>query len=162
MRFAPRSEPSTIARAVPAGEGSNRRGEPALSIRQRAGDNAVMTTPKYDCLKCPAYCCSYDRIAISRRDIERLARHFGLTYEQAEKRFTKMREGERVLRHRKDSIYGSVCMNLDPVTRKCGVYAARPTVCRQYPEKSTCGYYSFLAWERKHQDNPDFIPLEKE
>ena len=44
---------------------------------------------KYSCDKCPAYCCSYPEIEVTPRDIERLARHFGLTYEQAEERLTK-------------------------------------------------------------------------
>lgn len=123
-----------------------------------------MPAPKqrYDCAKCPAYCCSYELIAVTPRDIRRLAAHFEMTEEQAEKKFTKIREGVRVLRHRKDEIYGSTCMNLDPVTRRCGVYVARPTVCRQYPEINRCGYYEFLSWERKHQGNDDFIPLQKD
>jgi Fe-S-cluster containining protein len=126
-------------------------------------DDAPIVKPtklRYDCSKCPAYCCSYERINVDRRDIGRLARHFGLTYEQAEKRFTKIREGERVLRHQKDRIYGTICMNLDLETRRCTVYEARPGVCRQYPEINKCGYYEFLSWERRHQDNDDFIPLE--
>ncbi|HKP10946.1 MAG TPA: hypothetical protein VJZ91_02510, partial [Blastocatellia bacterium] len=44
----------------------------------------------FNCLKCPAYCCSYDRIEVTKRDVARLARHFGLTYEEAEKRYTKI------------------------------------------------------------------------
>jgi Fe-S-cluster containining protein len=127
-------------------------------------DDAPIAKPtklRYDCSKCPAYCCSYERINVDKRDIGRLARHFGLTYEQAEKRFTKIREGERVLRHQKDRIYGTICMNLDLETRRCTVYEARPGVCRQYPEINKCGYYEFLSWERRHQDNDDFIPLEK-
>jgi Fe-S-cluster containining protein len=127
-------------------------------------DDAPIVKPtklRYDCSKCPAYCCSYERINVDKRDIGRLARHFGLTYEQAEKRFTKIREGERVLRHQKDRIYGTICMNLDLETRRCTVYEARPGVCRQYPEINKCGYYEFLSWERRHQDNDDFIPLEK-
>lgn len=117
--------------------------------------------PLYNCDKCPAYCCSYDMISVTKRDITRLAKHFEITPDEAEQRFTKIREGVRVLRHRKDHIYGSTCMNLDPVTRRCGVYEARPTVCRQYPEKRRCGYYEFLAWERRHQGREDFIPLER-
>jgi Fe-S-cluster containining protein len=127
-------------------------------------DDAPIVKPtklRYDCSKCPAYCCSYERINVDKRDIGRLARHFGLTYEQAEKRFTKIREGERVLRHQKDRIYGTICMNLDLETRRCTVYEARPGVCRQYPVINKCGYYEFLSWERRHQDNDDFIPLEK-
>ena len=39
---------------------------------------------KYSCAKCPAYCCSYPEIEATPRDIQRLARHFGLGYSQAE------------------------------------------------------------------------------
>ena len=67
----------------------------------------------FNCLKCPAYCCSYDRIEVTKRDVRRLARHFGLTYEQAEKRFTKIAYGDRVLRHQKDHIFKSVCQFLE-------------------------------------------------
>jgi hypothetical protein len=30
----------------------------------------------FNCLRCPAYCCSYDRIEVTKRDIARLAKHF--------------------------------------------------------------------------------------
>ena len=60
----------------------------------------------FNCLKCPAYCCSYDHIEVTKRDIARLAKHFSLTYEEAEKRYTKkIPDGTRVLRHRKDHIF---------------------------------------------------------
>jgi len=42
----------------------------------------------YSCKKCPAYCCTYSEIEVTRFDIERLARHFELTYRVAEARFT--------------------------------------------------------------------------
>ena len=44
--------------------------------------------PLYDCAKCPGYCCSYSRIAVSDFDIKRLARHFGLTEAAARRKFT--------------------------------------------------------------------------
>jgi hypothetical protein len=110
----------------------------------------------YSCSKCPAYCCSYPEIEVTRRDIARLAKHLGLTEEQAEARFTK---GARLLRHRKDAIFDSVCVFLDQKTRRCGVYDARPGVCRSYPESKRCGYYEFLKFERAHQDEPKFIAL---
>ncbi len=115
--------------------------------------------PSYDCLKCPAYCCSYDRIPAKDMDIRRLARHFGVEFETARLRFTKMKEGERVLRHQKDKIYGSVCMFLDTKTRRCTIYHARPGVCHEYPDRPRCGYYDFLRWERRFQDDPEYIPL---
>ncbi|HVT44797.1 MAG TPA: YkgJ family cysteine cluster protein [Thermoanaerobaculia bacterium] len=115
----------------------------------------------YDCSKCPAYCCSYLRIVVEPSDIARLARHFNIERAEAEKRFTKIVMGERVLRHRKDTIYPSVCMFLDRETRKCTIYEARPDVCREYPEGRRCGYYDFLSWERDWQEDDEFIPLER-
>jgi Fe-S-cluster containining protein len=114
---------------------------------------------RYDCSKCPGYCCSYPRIEVKDRDVKRLARHFGLDVAEAEKRFTRPYEpGERVLKHRKDEIYGSICRFFDTEVRRCTVYEARPQVCREYPNGTRCGYYDFLKFERKHQDDPDFIP----
>ena|SRR2546423_1444223 len=115
--------------------------------------------PRYDCLKCPAYCCSYDEIAVGQRDINKLARHFGLEPDVAEARFTKTtKDGTVVLRHRKDDVFKSVCIFLDSKTRRCTVYEARPGVCKDYPEHPTCGYYEFLRWERRHQDDKEFVP----
>jgi len=125
-----------------------------------------MPTPapriRYDCSKCPGYCCSYPRIEVKDKDLKRLAKHFGLPVEEAEKKFTRRYKDddsdERILRHHKDAIYGTICRFFDRKERRCTVYAARPDVCRQYPNGSTCGYYGFIQFERKHQGDPDFIP----
>jgi Fe-S-cluster containining protein len=116
---------------------------------------------KYSCSKCPAYCCSYPEIEVTPRDIERLAKHLGLPYSVAEERFTKYdaKEKLRALRHRQDRIFAMVCTFLDQKTRRCGVYDARPAVCREYPDNPRCGYYEFLKFEREHQDDPKFIAL---
>jgi Fe-S-cluster containining protein len=112
----------------------------------------------YNCARCPAYCCSYDRIEVTKRDLLRIAKHFGLSYRQAEKRYTKSAKGDRVLRHRKDHIFKQVCGFLDQETRRCTIYNARPAVCREYPDTRRCGYYDFLASERRRQCDPEFIP----
>jgi hypothetical protein len=52
----------------------------------------------FNCDKCPAYCCSYDRIEVTKRDLLRLAKHFGVSYREAERRYTKIAYGDRVLR----------------------------------------------------------------
>src|SRR5437016_3005013 len=87
---------------------------------------------KYSCAKCPAYCCSYPEIEATPRDIQRLARHFGLGYEQAEERFTTRDPADnvRLLRHRQDRIFDSVCVLLDQETRRCTAYGSRPAVHR--------------------------------
>jgi Fe-S-cluster containining protein len=92
-----------------------------------------------------------------------LAVAFELSYEEAEKKFTKFIKsyGQRVLRHSKDHIFKSRCRFLHPTSRKCTIYEHRPATCRAFPEENDCGYYDFLTWERNHQDDETFIPLQQ-
>jgi hypothetical protein len=111
----------------------------------------------YDCLNCPSYCCTYPRIPVTKRDIQRLARHHGISDATAKRRFTKQgwTKRERVLRHQDDEIFGTACRFLDLETRLCTVHGARPSICRSHPGKPTCGYYAFLMSERRNQDDPN-------
>jgi uncharacterized protein len=114
--------------------------------------------PAYDCSKCPGYCCSYPVIQLTTRDIARLARHFDLTPEAAERKFTRSAHGhERVMRRKADPHFGRICRFFDRDRRNCTVYQARPEVCRSFPGERRCGYYDFLAFERRHQNDPDHI-----
>ncbi len=120
----------------------------------------------YNCKKCTAYCCSYKRIILEKSDITRLANYFNITKAEVMLKFTKkfkfsdhtIKINETVLRHKKDHIFESVCQFLDKKTRSCTIYKARPKVCREYPDVRRCGYYEFLKFERKQQDDVDFIP----
>jgi hypothetical protein len=114
---------------------------------------------QYDCAKCPGYCCTYTDIEIGKRDIARLAKHFGLDFATAEQRFTKphRKTGAPLLRHRADKIFQTACMFLDLEKRRCTIYAARPGVCRKFPDSRRCGYYDFLKFEREQQGDPDFV-----
>jgi uncharacterized protein len=114
----------------------------------------------YNCDRCPSYCCSYSRIPVHASDVRRLAKHFGIAPEAAAKKFTKPGEepGEVILRHQPDEIFGTVCQFLDTETRRCTVYEARPKICRSYPGTARCGYYDFLCFERRAQEDPEFIP----
>jgi Fe-S-cluster containining protein len=49
-------------------------------------------------------------------------------------------------------------MFFDQDERRCTIYAARPGVCRKYPEEGRCGYFDFLKFEREQQGDDDFIP----
>ncbi len=116
----------------------------------------------FDCSKCPAFCCSvYERVQVSKRDLNRLAKYFELTTEAAEKRYTKIdrSSGERVLRRKKDEVFEQACMFLNQETRGCSIYHARPQVCREYPDRSRCAYYDLLKFERIQQADPDVLPL---
>jgi len=118
--------------------------------------------PTYDCSRCPGYCCSHPRIAVSDFDIARLAKHFGLSLTRARRKFAYRYHttdvDEWILRHQKDTVYKTVCRFFDLEERRCTIYAARPNVCRKYPYGHRCGYYDFLKFEREHQDDEDFIP----
>jgi Fe-S-cluster containining protein len=113
---------------------------------------------KYSCEKCPAYCCTYTDIQVTSRDIARLARHFGVDYERAEKRYTRYDPKKKapMLRHRKDRVFDSACTFLDQEKRSCTVYDARPGVCRGYPDSPRCGYYDFLVFEREQQGDDSY------
>jgi Fe-S-cluster containining protein len=114
----------------------------------------------FNCDKCPAYCCSiYDRVQVTKRDIKRLAKHFAVSVEIATLRFTKKWETEQILRRKKDPIFGKACHFLDPETRKCTIYHARPGVCREFPLTRRCGYYDLLTFERRQQDDYNVLPL---
>jgi hypothetical protein len=121
-----------------------------------------VTKRLYDCGNCPAYCCSYDHVEVTDADLARLARHLEVEPAVAERRFTKRGRGKgrhlRVLRHRKDKHFGTACRFLDPRTRQCGVYEARPSICRTYPGTGRCGFYDFLCAERRAQENPAYVP----
>ena len=120
-----------------------------------------MNMPKvsFNCKRCPGYCCSYPRIEVKKRDLRRLAKHFGLSLEAARKKFTKrgLEDGERILRHKSDDIYGTVCRFFDREERMCTVYKARPTICRDFPGTRRCGYYDFLTFERGLLEDPDHV-----
>ena len=116
---------------------------------------------QYSCAKCPAFCCTYSDIPTTTRDVERLARHFGVSEREARERFTKMESKGRfrVMRHKKDKHFVTACMMLDQETRRCTIYEARPAVCRKYPLGARCGYYEFLKFERKQQGDDSFVAL---
>jgi uncharacterized protein len=114
----------------------------------------------YNCSTCPAYCCAvYERVQVTPRDIKRLARHFEVDYATAEKRYTTTWQGERILRRKKDPIFGEACRFLDPTTRQCTIYDARPLTCRQFPARERCAYYDLLAFERSQQHDKTALPL---
>ena len=114
----------------------------------------------FDCNKCPAFCCSvYERVRVTRRDVTRLAKHFGVPFEVAWRRYTKDYEKERVLKRVDDYIFGETCTFLDQRTRRCTVYTARPAPCREYPNRSRCAYYDLLQFERAQQGKDSIVPV---
>lgn len=115
---------------------------------------------KYNCLKCPGYCCSYPIIPITDRDVARLAKHYGMSIAAAKTRFTKKAHGlDKVLRRQNDPHFGRICKFFDTTERRCTVYEARPGICRQFPGENRCGYYDFLQFEREHQRDEAYVAV---
>lgn len=130
---------------------------------------------RYNCNKCPGYCCSYPNIELAEGDLERLAAHLGMTEAEVRKRHTAKstaeddgesgvngkngKERKRALKHADDEYFGTICAFLDQETRQCTIYEARPKICREFPGTKRCGYYDFLRFERKVQDDPEYIAV---
>ncbi len=114
----------------------------------------------YNCLNCPGYCCSYPLIPLTKRDVERLAKHHALTFAVARKRFTKQLTGHKyAMRRKKDKHFGQICRFFDTEERRCTIYEARPATCRTYPGEGRCGYYDFLMHERRCQNDKTFVAV---
>ena len=111
----------------------------------------------YQCARCPGYCCSYPQIPVTAADERRLARGLGKSVEHVRKRVTEDGIEGRIMRHKDDRIFESVCRFLDSEKRRCTVYSFRPTACRDYPGTVRCGYYDFLTSERRRQENPELV-----
>jgi Fe-S-cluster containining protein len=113
----------------------------------------------YSCARCPAFCCSYPQIPVTPFDEERLARGLGTSVEDVRSRITKVgyEKNTRVMRHKEDRIFNSVCRFLDSEARRCTIYSFRPRACREYPGTIRCGYYDFLTAERARQENPELV-----
>ena len=88
----------------------------------------------YNCSKCPGYCCSYPAVIVTKRDLERLAVYFHLSPEATEKKYCRSGFGyKRIMRRKKDTHFGRSCQFFDIVERRCTIYDARPSGCREYP-----------------------------
>ena len=104
---------------------------------------------------------------MAKSDVERLAAHLDMSVKDAKKRFTRKDKdetrfngkGARVLRHQDDEIFGTICTFFDRKARRCGIYEIRPQACRDYPGLRHCGYYEFLRFERRAQNDPEYVAL---
>ena len=97
-------------------------------------------------------------IPLKKRDVERLAKHFSLSFAKARAKFTKVDGDEPyAMRRKADEHFGRICRFFDTTARRCTIYHARPTICREYPGGKSCGYYDFLLSERETQEDPTHI-----
>jgi Fe-S-cluster containining protein len=92
--------------------------------------------------------------------VERLAKHYGIPFAEAKRKFTKEEHRHKyAMRRKKDKHFGRICRFFDTEKRCCTIYKARPSVCRSFPGAGRCGYYDFLSFERRAQEDEEFVAL---
>lgn len=52
-------------------------------------------TNLFNCGRCPAYCCSYPIIEVTKKDLRQLASHFDVPVKQAKKEFSEKAAGRK-------------------------------------------------------------------
>ncbi len=124
-----------------------------------------MPSKTYSCETCPGFCCSYDEIFLTDADLARLGEHLSTDAEGVITRFTKygMYKGKSryplMLKHKADKHFGTICTFFDTDLRRCTIYDARPAACRDYPHGPKCGYFEFLQFERRLQDDDTYVAV---
>ena len=87
----------------------------------------------YDCLKCPGYCCSYQLIGLTKRDVERLAKHHHMSFEEARSKFTEEAHGRKyVMRRQKDEHFGKICRFFAQRTSPVVPASSQPVLSRLF------------------------------
>ena len=93
---------------------------------------------KVFCNYCPGFCCYRlpgSTLFITATDINRLARHFGISDGEARRRYIEKRNTFKV------KVDGSCIFLADgKFNKRCSVHLARPDQCRQFPYDQPCPY----------------------
>ncbi|WP_457574855.1 YkgJ family cysteine cluster protein [Desulfolithobacter sp.] len=90
------------------------------------------------CHYCPAYCCyrlEGASLYILAEDINRLARHFGISDGEVRRRYL---EGKYTFKTRTDG--SCIFLANDRLSKRCTIHGARPKQCRDYPYGRPCPY----------------------
>lgn len=117
--------------------------------------------PNYSCADCLGFCCSvYDEVNITVADLKRLAAHLGVSWKLAMKRYTN----SLTLKRKPDELLGETCVFFDAEARGCGVYEARPQVCRDWPKREhapdgRCCFFDLYSFAQKELGAKNVLPL---
>ncbi len=121
----------------------------------------------YQCEGCTGICCSvYQSVPVTTRDIKRLTRHLRTKIKSFARSYLQTKTHTLLLRRKVDPILRETCIFFDTQKRLCGVYEARPQVCRDWPApeirvegaEDRCAYFDLLQFARKEQ-GPYAVPL---
>jgi len=102
-----------------------------------APDNVLSDSKTY-CNYCPGYCCyrlTGSTLYLDAIDINRLARHFGISDGEVRKRYIVERN---TFRTRADA--SCIFLSNGKMCARCSIHEARPRQCREFPSDRTCPY----------------------
>ena len=83
---------------------------------------------RVDCTAC-ANCCRHSVVSVNKLEIENIARHIGITFDEVTRLYTVPDPDAPTLRILRNS--GEGCVFLDG--NLCVIYEARPRTCRDFP-----------------------------
>ncbi|MDD3618125.1 MAG: YkgJ family cysteine cluster protein [Desulfobulbaceae bacterium] len=90
------------------------------------------------CNYCPGYCCyrlEGSMLLLTAVDINRLARHFGISDGEVRNLYL---ENKYTFKVREDG--SCVFLARDRMSRRCTIHEARPDQCRRFPYGKPCPY----------------------
>ena len=99
------------------------------------------------CNYCPGYCCYRlpgATLFIRNEDINRIARHFGISDGEVRRRFL---ENKNTFKTREDG--SCILLANDRLCKRCTIHKARPQQCRDFPHSNPCPYL----------ENPDLLDI---
>ena len=98
----------------------------------------VLARGRAFCNFCPGYCCYRlpgASLLLDATDINRLARHFGLSDGEVRHRYL---EGRNTFKTRRDG--SCILLANDRLCKRCTVHLARPRQCCEFPDDKPCPY----------------------
>ncbi len=90
------------------------------------------------CNYCPGYCCYRlpgASLLLVADDINRIARHFGISDGEVRQRFL---ENKNTFKTREDG--SCILLANDRLCKRCSIHGARPRQCRDFPYDNPCPY----------------------
>lgn len=90
------------------------------------------------CNYCPGYCCYRlpgSTLLLRAEDINRMARHFGISDGEVRNRFL---ENKNTFKTREDG--SCILLANDRMCKRCTIHEARPQQCRDFPYDNPCPY----------------------
>jgi Fe-S-cluster containining protein len=109
-----------------------------MSISDQESPSYCLAIGRVYCSYCPGYCCyrlQGATLYLDATDINRIARHFGITDGEVRSLYL---EGKNTFKVRADG--SCVFLSNEKMKQRCSIHEARPKQCREFPYEKPCPY----------------------